>query len=1275
MMAKVDAFLESLINFNKEGIDSSNLEALQPYLNDPNFNEEFMKSKSLAAAGLCSWVVNVVMYYHVYCDVEPKRKALEAANNELQISQARLRDIQSKIGELDRNLADLKAKFEKATEDKLKCEEEAKSTQDTIILANRLVNGLASEKVRWSEAVGKFKEQEKTLAGDVLLSAAFVSYVGCFSKRYREELLQDTWLKNLKSDENNNGKIPLSDDVDPLTILTSSAEVAKWNNEGLPTDRVSVENASMVTSCKRWPLIIDPQLQGVTWIKNREGAALKIVRLGARGYLDLIEKAISAGDPILIEDIAESIDPVLNPLLGRETIKKGKYVKMGDKEVEYDPRFKMILQTRRANPHYPPEIQAQTTLINFTVTLAGLEDQLLADVVNIERPDLERTKAELTKQQNEFKIKLTELEDALLFRLSSAQGNFLGDTALVENLETTKRTATEIEQKVEDAKKTERKINETRELYRPVAARSSLLYFLLNDLWQIHPMYQYSLNAYKVVFQNAIERADASEDIKERVLLLIDSITHLVFIYTTRGLFERDKLIYLAQMTFQILGAQDDMDPVEKDFLLKGPRVPNINSPFDWLSAPSWQMVKALSNLEQFRSLASDIEGSAKQWKKYCENECPESEKLPQEWKNKSALQKLCILRCLRPDRMSYAVRNFIGQKMGAKYMDSSRIPLAKSYEEMKPATPIFFILSPGVDPVKEVEALGRTMGVSEDNRNFHNVSLGQGQEIIAEQKLDIAYKEGGWVMLENIHLVAKWLPILEKKLEALSTGSHPEFRVFLSAEPAGDPAYHIIPISILQASIKITNEPPTGMQANIHRALDNFTQESLERCSKDAEFKAILFALCYFHAVVLERRKFGTQGWNKGYPFSTGDLMICTDVLYNYLEQFPKVPWTDLKYIFGEIMYGGHISDDWDRRLCSSYLDVYLREEMLDGGFELAPGFAEPPTSDYKEYHRYIDDNLPPESPYLYGLHPNAEIGVLTKMADKLFQTILEMQPQDAAGGSTMSKDEKVKTFIEEIISTLPDSFNVQELIARVEERTPYISVAIQECDRMSMLTSEIRRSLKELELGLRGDLTITENMETLMNAMFMNQIPAAWEKLAYPSLSGLALWYADLLLRIKELENWVAEFQMPAVVWLSGLFNPQSFLTAIMQTTARKNEWPLDRMVLTVDVTKKTREEFSGAPREGAYIHGLFMEGARWDTNTGLIQESHLKDLTPAMPVIYIKAIPVDKRETKGIYECPVYRTRQRGPTFVWTFNLKTKERPQKWVLGGVALLASID
>ena len=112
-------------------------------------------------------------------------------------------------------------------------------------------------------------------------------------------------------------------------------------------------------------------------------------------YLEFIERAVSSGDVLLLENIMENVDPVLDPLLGRLTIKKGRYIKIGDKEVEFNPKFRLILQTKLANPHYKPEMQAQATLINFTVTRDGLEDQLLAEVVAKERPDLEKTKVRL----------------------------------------------------------------------------------------------------------------------------------------------------------------------------------------------------------------------------------------------------------------------------------------------------------------------------------------------------------------------------------------------------------------------------------------------------------------------------------------------------------------------------------------------------------------------------------------------------------------------------------------------------------------------------------------------------------------------------------------------------------------------------------------------------------------------------------------------------------------------------------------------------------------
>nr|XP_003818154.3 dynein axonemal heavy chain 9 isoform X2 [Pan paniscus] len=1272
-MAKVDGFLDSLINFNKENIHENCLKAIRPYLQDPEFNPEFVATKSYAAAGLCSWVINIVRFHEVFCDVEPKRQALNKATADLTAAQEKLAAIKAKIAHLNENLAKLTARFEKATADKLKCQQEAEVTAVTISLANRLVGGLASENVRWADAVQNFKQQERTLCGDILLITAFISYLGFFTKKYRQSLLDGTWrpyLSQLKT------PIPVTPALDPLRMLMDDADVAAWQNEGLPADRMSVENATILINCERWPLMVDPQLQGIKWIKNKYGEDLRVTQIGQKGYLQIIEQALEAGAVVLIENLEESIDPVLGPLLGREVIKKGRFIKIGDKECEYNPKFRLILHTKLANPHYQPELQAQATLINFTVTRDGLEDQLLAAVVSMERPDLEQLKSDLTKQQNGFKITLKTLEDSLLSRLSSASGNFLGETALVENLEITKQTAAEVEKKVQEAKVTEVKINEAREHYRPAAARASLLYFIMNDLSKIHPMYQFSLKAFSIIFQKAVERAAPDESLRERVANLIDSITFSVYQYTTRGLFECDKLTYLAQLTFQILLMNREVSAVELDFLLRSPVQTGTASPVEFLSHQAWGAVKVLSSMEEFSNLDRDIEGSAKSWKKFVESECPEKEKLPQEWKNKTALQRLCMLRAMRPDRMTYALRDFVEEKLGSKYVVGRALDFATSFEESGPATPMFFILSPGVDPLKDVESQGRKLGYTFNNQNFHNVSLGQGQEVVAEAALDLAAKKGHWVILQNIHLVAKWLSTLEKKLEEHSENSHPEFRVFMSAEPAPSPEGHIIPQGILENSIKITNEPPTGMHANLHKALDNFTQDTLEMCSRETEFKSILFALCYFHAVVAERRKFGPRGWNRSYPFNTGDLTISVNVLYNFLEANAKVPYDDLRYLFGEIMYGGHITDDWDRRLCRTYLGEFIRPEMLEGELSLAPGFPLPGNMDYNGYHQYIDAELPPESPYLYGLHPNAEIGFLTQTSEKLFRTVLELQPRDsqAGDGAGATREEKVKALLEEILERVTDEFNIPELMAKVEERTPYIVVAFQECGRMNILTREIQRSLRELELGLKGELTMTSHMENLQNALYFDMVPESWARRAYPSTAGLAAWFPDLLNRIKELEAWTGDFTMPSTVWLTGFFNPQSFLTAIMQSTARKNEWPLDQMALQCDMTKKNREEFRSPPREGAYIHGLFMEGACWDTQAGIITEAKLKDLTPPMPVMFIKAIPADKQDCRSVYSCPVYKTSQRGPTYVWTFNLKTKENPSKWVLAGVALLLQI-
>merc|ERR1719420_270702 len=340
------------------------------------------------------------------------------------------------------------------------------------------------------------------IPGDTVVACAYASYVGIFTRDYREECL-DKYMKYLRKNE-----VPLGPKPDPLGILCTEADQAGWGAHGLPNDRVSLENGAIMTNSQRWSLIIDPQLQGVVWIKNKEAeAGLVITRMGHNKMVNTFELAIEAGKPVLIEAMQEGVDAVLQPVITRSTIKRGnsRMIKLGDKEIKYHPQFKLVMQTKMANPHYGPEIQAECTVINFTVTEAGLEDQLNFAIVKLERPDLAREKSRLIAQQNEFKVKLAELEALLLEKLANAEGDILEDTDLILSLEDAKKTADEVKEKVIIATETESKINETSENYRPCANRGALVFFLMMDLRKIHSFYKYSLDAFLVVVTRAIE--------------------------------------------------------------------------------------------------------------------------------------------------------------------------------------------------------------------------------------------------------------------------------------------------------------------------------------------------------------------------------------------------------------------------------------------------------------------------------------------------------------------------------------------------------------------------------------------------------------------------------------------------------------------------------------------------------------------------------------------------------------------------------------------------
>jgi dynein heavy chain len=275
-----------------------------------------------------------------------------------------------------------------------------------------------------------------------------------------------------------------------------------------------------------------------------------------------------------------------------------------------------------------------------------------------------------------------------------------------------------------------------------------------------------------------------------------------------------------------------------------------------------------------------------------------------------------------------------------------------------------------------------------------------------------------------------------------------------------------------------------------LRRAFSKFDDSQFERAKshKLPEFKALLFGLCMYHSLIVGRKKFGSQGWSRNYNFNDGDLTICGDVLHNYLTKYEKVPYADLAYIYGQIMYGGHITDHWDRRTNDSYLVVLIRPEILQQmQLTLAPGFKSPDPNkfDRESYRKYVEEKLPPEIPQMFGLHPNAEIGYLTNQSETLFETI---QSVSGGGSGGAGDDTKVKTMIANFLGTCPADFNMFEVNSKAKTKTPYVVVCLQECERMNILLTEIRTSLNDLDAGLRGALNITDAMETLSGKLNLN-------------------------------------------------------------------------------------------------------------------------------------------------------------------------------------------
>lgn len=565
MMADTN-FLRSLQEMNCDLITQSQVKAVKNHMAKSKKLDD-MATISKAGYGLLKFVQAVLGYCAVFREVKPKKDKVEALQKEYNAANRSLQILYNEIAKLEAALQELNEKYEAAMKRRQELQEEEDLMMKRLIAADKLISGLGSERDRWTEDLKNLNTDKKLLIGNCLLSAAYLAYCGPFTYEYRRDMIYIDWYNDIKSKG-----IPQSEIYRIEGQLSTDVEISKWNSESLPGDELSVQNGILTLKSSRFPLCIDPQMQAINWIKKKEERNnLKILSFNDSDFLKYLDMAIKYGSPILFQDVDDYIDPVAQNVTQKNVkVQSGRtFVLLGDKEVDWDPNFRLYMTTKLSNPIFNPAVYAIASVINYTVTLSGLEDQLLGVVVRNERPDLEEQRESLIAETFENKNLLSQLEDSLLRELSTTTGNMLDNVELVSTLENTKGKAHEVTEKLKLAANTAIDIDRLRDGYRSVAKRGAILFFVLSDMAGVSPMYQYSLSSYLQVFAYSLRKALPHTLLKRRLANIIFTLTRNVYDYGCTGIFEKHKLLYSFQMTVKLEQHAGNVSQQEVDFFIK----------------------------------------------------------------------------------------------------------------------------------------------------------------------------------------------------------------------------------------------------------------------------------------------------------------------------------------------------------------------------------------------------------------------------------------------------------------------------------------------------------------------------------------------------------------------------------------------------------------------------------------------------------------------------------------------------------------------------------
>jgi dynein heavy chain 1 len=1200
------------------------------------------------------------------CPLSQEVARLEEAASTVQRHAAELISI---IGQLEAQIGKLKEEYAGLIRETEAIRAELDTVGKKVERSVSLLSNLGSESTRWAQQAQSFADEMGTVVGDCLLASGFLSYVGVFDQQYRARLVRD-WRLLLEQ-----LGIKQREAVSSVDYLALPSQRLEWRNNALPPDELCVENAVMLTRFRRYPLVIDPSGQATAFLLNQL-AARKVIKTS---FLDSsfqknLESALRFGCPIVVEDV-ENLDPILNPILNRETRKAGGRVliRLGDQDIDFSPSFVIYLTTRDPSAQFTPDLCSRVTLVNFTVTRAGLRAQCLSTLLRQERPDVEARRADALREQGEFRVALRAKEAALLDCISRAQGNLLQNDTVVLELERLKADASAIAEKVAASEGVMADTVRASQDYQPTAQRAADLYFAVEQLSALHPIYQYSLAHFQTAFDAALQLGPATGDLAlpaQRTAAIDDRLCALLHERAARSLLSQHRGALSLRIALSRLSGREQLPPAsELDFLL-AQHTPVVGAAAgaagDGAWVPAWlgprERAAALAAVQHCASLKDALA----------------SLKSVAELETLVPWTALLLCKAVWPARVEWASLRFADSVMGAGWATLPPLQAQRSLlDEVLPGTPVMLIGTQGHDPARLVDELAHQLNV----QPLHRIAIGSAEGFVAADKaLATCFKSGGWVLLRNVHLAPQWLQQLEKRLHSMGLPSKGStFRLFLTAD-----AHPSLPPALLRRARVLTFEQPPGLRAALLHALHQ-CPPSLE-AQQPLERSRLHLLVCWLHSVLCERLRYVPLGWSKrSVALTQADLSVALSMVDVWVDRVArnkaknvdpsKLPWAALHALLGSVVYGGRIDNPVDQRLLDASVRQVLNTAAYEEGAVLGGIVLPAPSARTRAQFLQWAAELPdgPTDPRVLGLPLGAEQLVQVRAGQTLLasvSTLLAGADLGNGGGGNSTGDAGSESNESEHHGTGGIGTRITPWLQRLEAvarpaaeggEGPLARFWQREGRAASQLHKRIVSDLRALLDVAEGRAKSSNATRALLADLRLNRIPRNWRAYAVSQAALVGAFVDDLLRRLA-----LAGAAHPS---LGLLFSPSAYVTATRQAACVAGGWALEAVALEARVGGDSSTTGASAAEGWWRVEGCFVEGARW---SGHYLES-CEETSTSLPFLELRWRPAGQVSMQGV-NVPVYLNVDRTDHLfsVWLPSQQDVS-PATFYLSGLAIIAS--